>query len=196
MKLNSKDTPFFIRQNGEKSGNEEGYVKVVSEQDVLPSSVELDFRARLDGGRIYSRHLEAMARSSNIAQDSSGLRSRSLPPVVWSMDIIAGFCGPSRWKELSKESGSKILPCGDGSCWKAFKPIAILIASPWNEHPFCTNQMVSDRIASCMACDAVSRLCEHKSSRALVLARNLIRSSPNEPKSRVIHPDVFQMRNT
>nr|GEU65440.1 putative ribonuclease H-like domain-containing protein [Tanacetum cinerariifolium] len=43
-------------------------------------------------------------------------------------DIIAGFCGPSRWKELSKESGSKILPCGDGSCWKAFKPIAILIA--------------------------------------------------------------------
>ncbi|GJU57142.1 reverse transcriptase domain-containing protein [Tanacetum coccineum] len=38
------------------------------------------------------------------------------------------FCGPSRWKELSKESGSKILPCGDGSCWKAFKPIASLIA--------------------------------------------------------------------
>ncbi|GKA32744.1 hypothetical protein Tco_0719111 [Tanacetum coccineum] len=32
-------------------------------------------------------------------------------------DIIAKFCGPSRWKELSKESGSKILPCGDGSCY-------------------------------------------------------------------------------
>nr|GEZ81283.1 hypothetical protein [Tanacetum cinerariifolium] len=31
-------------------------------------------------------------------------------------------------KELSKESGSKILPCGDASCWKAFKPIASLIA--------------------------------------------------------------------
>ncbi|GKA54633.1 hypothetical protein Tco_0753582 [Tanacetum coccineum] len=43
-------------------------------------------------------------------------------------DIIAKFCGPSRWKKLSKESGSKILPCGDGSCWKAFKPIASLIA--------------------------------------------------------------------
>ncbi|GJT04436.1 hypothetical protein Tco_0838898 [Tanacetum coccineum] len=26
------------------------------------------------------------------------------------------FYCPSRWKELSKESGSKILPCGDGSC--------------------------------------------------------------------------------
>ncbi|GKG03471.1 hypothetical protein Tco_0311107, partial [Tanacetum coccineum] len=78
------------------------------------------------------------ARSSNNAQDSLALRSRSLPPVEWSMifsmmllehqDIIAEFCGPSRWKELSKESGSKILPCGDGSCWKAFKPIASLTA--------------------------------------------------------------------
>nr|GFB61076.1 reverse transcriptase domain-containing protein [Tanacetum cinerariifolium] len=32
------------------------------------------------------------------------------------LDIIAEFCGPSRWKELSKETRSKILPCGDGSC--------------------------------------------------------------------------------
>ncbi|GKE45744.1 hypothetical protein Tco_1473028 [Tanacetum coccineum] len=43
------------------------------------------------------------------------------------MDIIAEFCSPSRWKELSKESGSKILPCGDGSYWKASKPVASLI---------------------------------------------------------------------
>ncbi|GKD27108.1 ribonuclease H-like domain-containing protein [Tanacetum coccineum] len=33
---------------------------VVSEQDELPSSVGLDFRARLDGGRMYLGHLEAM----------------------------------------------------------------------------------------------------------------------------------------
>ncbi|GJX16324.1 hypothetical protein Tco_0217156 [Tanacetum coccineum] len=43
-------------------------------------------------------------------------------------DIIVEFCGPSRWKKLSKESGSKILPCGDGSCWKTFNLIASLIA--------------------------------------------------------------------
>nr|GEY92798.1 hypothetical protein [Tanacetum cinerariifolium]GEY95146.1 hypothetical protein [Tanacetum cinerariifolium] len=43
-------------------------------------------------------------------------------------NIVTEFYGPSRWKELSKESGSKILPCEDGSCWKAFKPIASLIA--------------------------------------------------------------------
>nr|GEW09515.1 hypothetical protein [Tanacetum cinerariifolium] len=43
-------------------------------------------------------------------------------------DIIAEFCCPFQWKELSKESGSKILLCGDGSCWKTFKPIASLIA--------------------------------------------------------------------
>nr|GEY25151.1 hypothetical protein [Tanacetum cinerariifolium] len=30
-------------------------------------------------------------------------------------------------KELSKETSSKILPCGDGSCWKTFKLIASLI---------------------------------------------------------------------
>ncbi|GJT60766.1 hypothetical protein Tco_1004299 [Tanacetum coccineum] len=35
---------------------------------------------------------------------------------------------PSRWKELSKETSSKILSCGDGSCWKTFKPIASLIS--------------------------------------------------------------------
>ncbi|GJT04435.1 hypothetical protein Tco_0838897 [Tanacetum coccineum] len=33
--------------------------EVVSEQDKLTSSVGLDFRARLDGGRMYSGHLEA-----------------------------------------------------------------------------------------------------------------------------------------
>nr|GEV34528.1 hypothetical protein [Tanacetum cinerariifolium] len=43
-------------------------------------------------------------------------------------DIVAEFCDPSRQKELSKESGSKILARGDGSCWKEFKPIAGLIA--------------------------------------------------------------------
>ncbi|GKC43422.1 hypothetical protein Tco_1061144 [Tanacetum coccineum] len=85
---------------------------VVSEQDELLSSVRLDFRARLDGGRMYSGHLEA--------KFSMMLLEHQL--------IIAEFCVPFRWKELSKESGSKILPCGDGSCWKAFKPIASLIA--------------------------------------------------------------------
>ncbi|GKB02767.1 hypothetical protein Tco_0830856 [Tanacetum coccineum] len=84
------------------------------EQDELPSSIGLDFRARLDGGRMYSGHLEAKKRFSMM--------------LLEHQDIIMEFCGPSRWKELSKESGSKILPYGDGSCWKAFKPIASLIA--------------------------------------------------------------------
>nr|GEV25851.1 hypothetical protein [Tanacetum cinerariifolium] len=41
---------------------------------------------------------------------------------------------PSRWKELSNGTGNKILPSGDG-----------FDRSSWNEHPFCTNWMVSDR---------------------------------------------------
>nr|GEZ12667.1 hypothetical protein [Tanacetum cinerariifolium] len=51
-----------------------------------------------------------------------------LHDVVGTSGYHCEFCGPCRWKELSKESGSKILPCGDGSCWKMFKPIANLIA--------------------------------------------------------------------
>ncbi|GJT70904.1 hypothetical protein Tco_1030190, partial [Tanacetum coccineum] len=41
--------------------------------------------------------------------------------------IERDFLDPSRWKELSKETGSKILPSGDGSCRKTFNPIASLI---------------------------------------------------------------------
>ncbi|GJW56331.1 hypothetical protein Tco_0103062 [Tanacetum coccineum] len=37
-----------------------GSVLLLSEQDELPSSVGLNFRARLDGGQMYSGHLEAM----------------------------------------------------------------------------------------------------------------------------------------
>ncbi|GJT14404.1 hypothetical protein Tco_0861446 [Tanacetum coccineum] len=48
--------------------------------------------------------------------------------VIEGEDIIAGFCSLSRWKELSKELGSKILSCGDRSYWKTFKPIASLMA--------------------------------------------------------------------
>ncbi|GKD49138.1 hypothetical protein Tco_1278114 [Tanacetum coccineum] len=42
--------------------------------------------------------------------------------------VILEFYSPSRWKELSKETSSKILPGGDGSCRKTFKPIVGLIA--------------------------------------------------------------------
>ncbi|GJV32131.1 hypothetical protein Tco_1392531 [Tanacetum coccineum] len=43
-------------------------------------------------------------------------------------DMMMDFLDPSRWKELSKETSSKILLCGDESYWKTFKPIASLIA--------------------------------------------------------------------
>ncbi|GJY24815.1 hypothetical protein Tco_0398473 [Tanacetum coccineum] len=68
---------------------------VALEQDELPSSVGLDFRARLNGGRIERGHLimpmilqrlgHEAARSSNNAHDSSAFRSRSLPSADWSM---------------------------------------------------------------------------------------------------------------
>nr|GFC41268.1 hypothetical protein [Tanacetum cinerariifolium] len=43
-------------------------------------------------------------------------------------DYCRSHMSPSRWKELSKETSSKILPCGDGTYWKTFKLIASLIA--------------------------------------------------------------------
>ncbi|GJS65080.1 hypothetical protein Tco_0679644 [Tanacetum coccineum] len=54
------------------------------------------------------------------------IKNLDLEPKVDAM--MRDFLYPFQWKELSKESGSKILPCGDGSCWKMFKPIASLIA--------------------------------------------------------------------
>ncbi|GKD20683.1 hypothetical protein Tco_1222386 [Tanacetum coccineum] len=50
------------------------------------------------------------------------------PLQITHEDIVAEFCSPFRWKELSKEKSSKILPYGDGSCWKTFKLVASLIA--------------------------------------------------------------------
>ncbi|GJT41509.1 retrovirus-related pol polyprotein from transposon TNT 1-94 [Tanacetum coccineum] len=68
--------------------------------------------------------------------------------------MIRDFLYPSWWKELSKETSSKILPCGDGSYWKSssestsFKKslrcwFGSSDQSSWNEHLFYTNQMVS-----------------------------------------------------
>ncbi|GKB73038.1 hypothetical protein Tco_0934450 [Tanacetum coccineum] len=42
--------------------------------------------------------------------------------------IDAMFSSPSRWKKLSKEMSSEILPSGDGSRGETFNPIASLIA--------------------------------------------------------------------
>ncbi|GJY80247.1 hypothetical protein Tco_0492998 [Tanacetum coccineum] len=65
----------------------------------------------------------------------NGLSCDGIDMVIKDLDldlkvdaIMRDFLVPSWWKELSKEMSSKILSCGDGSCWKTFKPIASLIA--------------------------------------------------------------------
>ncbi|GKD47917.1 hypothetical protein Tco_1276893, partial [Tanacetum coccineum] len=49
-------------------------------------------------------------------------------PIPWNLleahNAIAKFRSPSRWKGLSKEMISEILPIGDGSRKDMFKPIA------------------------------------------------------------------------
>ncbi|GKF24677.1 hypothetical protein Tco_0076999 [Tanacetum coccineum] len=54
------------------------------------------------------------------------IKDLDLEPKIDAM--MRDFLDPSRWKELSKKRSSKIILCGDGSCWKTFKPIASLIA--------------------------------------------------------------------
>ncbi|GJR39519.1 hypothetical protein Tco_1215203 [Tanacetum coccineum] len=54
------------------------------------------------------------------------IKNLDLKPKVYAM--MRDFLDLFRWKELSKESGSKILLCSDGSYWKTFKPIVSLIA--------------------------------------------------------------------
>ncbi|GJZ88787.1 hypothetical protein Tco_0660569 [Tanacetum coccineum] len=54
------------------------------------------------------------------------IKNLNLMPTINA--TMRDFLDPFQWKELSKETSSKILPCGDGSCWKTFKPVASLIA--------------------------------------------------------------------
>ncbi|GJZ05800.1 hypothetical protein Tco_0539593 [Tanacetum coccineum] len=54
------------------------------------------------------------------------IKDLDLEPKIDAM--MGDFLDPSWCKELSKETSSKILLCGDGSCWKSFKPVASLIA--------------------------------------------------------------------
>ncbi|GKD10370.1 hypothetical protein Tco_1190055 [Tanacetum coccineum] len=44
------------------------------------------------------------------------IKNLNLKPAIDAM--MRDFLDPSWWKELSKETSSKILPCGDGSCWE------------------------------------------------------------------------------
>nr|GFB37782.1 hypothetical protein [Tanacetum cinerariifolium] len=70
-------------------------------------------------------------------------------------DIVVEFCGPSRWKELNKESGRiKIMKARSfliftikvKSVHKFKESLRCLFGSSdrslWNEHPFCTNRHV------------------------------------------------------
>ncbi|GKB72949.1 hypothetical protein Tco_0934361 [Tanacetum coccineum] len=63
-----------------------------------------------------------------VLETSPRFRERFTLMLLEHQDVISEFRSPSWWKELRKESGSKILPSGDGSCRKTFKPIASLIA--------------------------------------------------------------------
>ncbi|GKB69042.1 hypothetical protein Tco_0930454, partial [Tanacetum coccineum] len=106
---------------------DKGLFGVVSEQDELPSSIGLDFRARLDGGRIVEVTKLITGQLVN-GSSCDWIDMRFSMILLEHQDIVAEFYDPFWWKELSKESGSETLPCGDGSCRKAFKPIASLIA--------------------------------------------------------------------
>ncbi|GKA72096.1 hypothetical protein Tco_0778312, partial [Tanacetum coccineum] len=74
--------------------------------------------------------VDAMMRDylEEVLEMSPCFRKRISLMFLEHQDVIVEFCSPSWWKELSKETSSKILPCGDGSGWKTFKPVASLIA--------------------------------------------------------------------
>ncbi|GKF38108.1 hypothetical protein Tco_0118169, partial [Tanacetum coccineum] len=74
--------------------------------------------------------IDAMMREflEEVLETSPCFRERFSLMLLEHQDVISEFCSPSRWKEFSMETSSKILPCGDGSCWKTFKPTASLIA--------------------------------------------------------------------
>nr|GEV51709.1 hypothetical protein [Tanacetum cinerariifolium] len=80
--------------------------QVVSEQDELPLSVRLEFRARLDGSRIF---FGVMVMKLTPGRLVNGLYCDGIDMVIKNLnsepkDIIVEFYSPSKWKELSKES--------------------------------------------------------------------------------------------
>nr|GEY29280.1 RNA-directed DNA polymerase, eukaryota, reverse transcriptase zinc-binding domain protein [Tanacetum cinerariifolium] len=83
--------------------------KVVSEQDDLPSSVELGFF----GVSITKLATDQLVNGSSCDRIDMVIKDLDLEP---------------KWKELSKGTSSNIFPCGGGSCSKKFKPVASLIA--------------------------------------------------------------------
>ncbi|GKF46875.1 hypothetical protein Tco_0136677, partial [Tanacetum coccineum] len=105
-------------------------LSVASEKDQLPSSVGLDSRARSDDG-FFGVSVTKLTTGRLVMGSSCGgsdmvIKNLDLEPKIDAM--MRDFLDPSRWKELRKETSSKILPCGDGSCWKTLKPVASLIA--------------------------------------------------------------------
>ncbi|GJT38951.1 hypothetical protein Tco_0938816 [Tanacetum coccineum] len=58
----------------------------------------------------------------------SSFKSEILYDVVGTSGYHCGVLRSFPAERIEQGNGSKILPCGDGSCWKAFKPIASLIA--------------------------------------------------------------------
>nr|GEU53391.1 hypothetical protein [Tanacetum cinerariifolium] len=101
--------------------------------------------------RDIMRHRDSLNRFSEVSWLASGRLVNGSPcdridMIIEDLDlepkIDAVVRSPSRWKELSKETSSKILPSRDGSCREMLKPID---RSLWNEHPFCTIWMVSDQ---------------------------------------------------
>nr|GEV64498.1 putative reverse transcriptase domain-containing protein [Tanacetum cinerariifolium] len=124
-----------------------GLEAVALEQDELPSTVGLDFRARLKSGQMYPGHLKAKFFGVSVMNLITGrlvnysscdgidmvIKNLDLEPK----DIIAEFYGPSWLIAKGSESISfkKSLRCWFGSSNRSL----------WNEHPFYTNWMVSDQ---------------------------------------------------
>ncbi|GJS47011.1 hypothetical protein Tco_0597132 [Tanacetum coccineum] len=76
----------------------------------------------------FEPKINAMMRDflKQVLETSPCLGERFTLMLLEHQDMISEFRSPSLWKELSKETGSKILLSGDGSCRKTFKPIASL----------------------------------------------------------------------
>nr|GEU57305.1 hypothetical protein [Tanacetum cinerariifolium] len=93
----------------------------------IPSRPRMEVSPRLFCSVLKVYHLPP---ASSIREDAYSTKAYSDLPCNTECreDHCRSHMSPSRWKELSKETSSKILSFGDGSYWKTFKPIASLIA--------------------------------------------------------------------
>nr|GEW27882.1 reverse transcriptase domain-containing protein [Tanacetum cinerariifolium] len=136
--------------------------KITSSCEICSSPTTLSTASKISSKLLLNMHprvptkreltTSRLVNGSSCGESDMVIKDLDLEPNVDAMmrDFLEislrSFAIPSEWKELSKETRSKSRSTESISFKKSLRCwFGSLDQSPWNEHSFCTNRMVSDR---------------------------------------------------